>query len=480
MFCPVCGREVNDQTKFCPSCGADLSAVRNQSATGADAQNTGAPGQGADAYDQGTYNQGTYNQGAYNQGAYNQGAYNQGGMQGAPGGFTVITDPFKATVARIASSSLFMAFLVSFTVLVATSIFSLITVSSTTGGVYMSFNFIPLLTILFGIFTLIPLYKLRGFAKGKNGGVGAFRNMSSYPKFQKVMMWIAIVGLIIGIIALAIAAAAISAPASQEALGKIRLEPGLTFKESFGDVLDENALDTVTKQVGNLDDSWKLATDALFNAAEQTGIDITKNLAAVITGVVIAALVGVIFALIFIIFMVVYYSKLIKFVKYASNSWDTGVYFTYKVGFIKVFSMILGIFYAITAATRLFNNPFSAIPTTANAVVCITLSLVIGSFVKELTKSYAAAADIAARNANGDYGSYGDGFNGGYGTVNGYGTGYNANSGYNNVPFTVNPTPPQYTGSSDGTGSTPTEQPPQNDPTSSNPPTDNPPADGGI
>lgn len=372
MICPICGREIADGVRFCPSCGGDTSRFNNSGSNNGRSAPGAAQGFGA-------------------------------AMNGAPTGGTVITDPFKATLARIASSSIYLAFLIGLTVLVAGNALNLISLSSTTRGFYLHFDLTSVLALIFGILTLIPLYKLRGFTKGKNDGQNVLKNAAALTKYKKVITWILLVALIIAIISLFALISVTNSPSVKEYLSKIDLTEGSTFRESFTDVLSEDAIDSVyeNSMFYNVDDAWGSALEALHSAAERTGYDLRIiDISAFIVNIEIAILVAVIFVTAFVILWIVYYSKLNKFIKNAQSSWNYGTLFTAKIGYIRVFSIILGVVSCLSIINSIYMNPLSLVVNGATAFTYIALFVLLGKFRTDLQYSYAYAAQQAASGVN--------------------------------------------------------------------------------
>ncbi|MCI8372411.1 MAG: DUF4234 domain-containing protein [Lachnospiraceae bacterium] len=88
MTCKHCGAQIEDNSSFCPTCGADLRENAGQQSTSNQYDYSSNQQYNQGGYNQNQqYNQGGYNQGQqFNQGNYNQGQqYNQGGFnQGQP------------------------------------------------------------------------------------------------------------------------------------------------------------------------------------------------------------------------------------------------------------------------------------------------------------------------------------------------------------------------------------------------------------
>ena len=295
--------------------------------------------------------------------------------------------PFKRAFAKVAASPLFLTFAIIFTIATATNIFNVINFTFKNGISYsINFNIFPVLTIALGIVTAVSLFRINSTAKKDPNANELPGGTNTYVIYKEICSWLLLALMILLIVAVVFLLVATLVPNGfiNETMNTINWTQGISFGDSFGELLGSDVVDTIYRAVPNIDEVWDSVLSSIYQVAEQLNLDAPGDFLYLlyIAEIVLIVVLGI--CAVGTILSAIYYIKLRKYVSRARRAWTTNSTFKNKSGFISFFSVVFAIYYIIEALSALFTAPLSAITYGTTAAAFIILMLLLKKFKKAL------------------------------------------------------------------------------------------------
>ena len=302
--------------------------------------------------------------------------------------------PFRRALVKVASSPLFLAFAILLTVAAVGQLTGIVSLVKVNGVIVRAnFNLFTTLSAALGIVTAVALFKLHSTAKKNPDSPNVLGGANAYVIYKEVCSWLVFALMILLILAAVLMLVATLAPNGmiKEAMNAIDWTEGISFRDSFDGLLNNNIINAVYKTVPYIDEIWQTALHGIYTFTKMVGLNAPADFLYLLYIFEIVALVGLVIGAVASIFSAIYFIKLRKYVSRVRYSWKTNAPFTNKSGFISFFSVVFAVYYVSETTATLFASPLKAIAYGSSAAAFIILIIILKKFKAALAQENAVS-----------------------------------------------------------------------------------------